>query len=92
MANNVNFAKLGFKNKVDKCNQLITFCRVGYHGQNSVIEICIGKITVRRRIILFRAKSFWPEDITYMFWPFAAARAIHLENTLTLDASKRTPI
>ena len=57
-ADNERFADLGFKLEVEKCNQKITYCGVGAHGQNGIIERHIGKITVRRRIMLLHAKHF----------------------------------
>jgi len=63
---NGRFADHGFKEEINICNQFISFCGVGDHGQNGMVERYIGKITIRSRIMLLHAKRFWPEAITHM--------------------------
>ena len=91
-ADNGRFADAGFKAEIENNNQLITFCGVGAHGQNGIVERHIGKVNMRGRIMLLHAKRFWPEAITHVLWPFAAAEAINMENNFTLDTSGRTPL
>jgi len=91
-ADNGRFADHGFKEEVNRCNQIITYCGVGAHHQNGSIERYIGKLTTRARIMLLHAKRFWPEAITHMLWPFTVAEAIHLENTLHLDSNGKSPL
>ena len=90
MAGNGCFAKLGLHNEVYRCNKTISFRGVEDHRQNRIVERHIGKISVRDRTVLLHAKRFWPEGIAHMFWPFAISEAMHLVNTLTLDASGQT--
>ena len=45
-------------------------------GQNGIIRRKIGKITVGGQIMLPHTKSFWPEAIKHMIYPFAVAKAI----------------
>ena len=91
-ADNGRFANLGFKLEVGKCNQKITYCGVGAHGQNGIVERHVGKVTIRGRIMLLQAKRFWPKAITHMLWPFAASEAMQLENTVTVNGEGRTPL
>ena len=89
---NGRFADLGFNKEVNKCNQIITYCGVGAHGQNGNVERYIGKVTKRSRSMLLHAKRFWPEAITHMLWPFAVSEAINVLNYLLVDKTGKTPI
>ena len=37
-ADNGRFANHGFKEEVNNCNQFISYCGVGAHGQNGMVE------------------------------------------------------
>ena len=65
-ADNGHFAEIGFKSEVKNFNQAIVYCGFGAHGQNGIIDRCIGKITARTRIMLPHAKSFWPDIIAHV--------------------------
>ena len=91
-ADNGRFADVGFKAKVEKCNQTMSYCGVGAHYQNGFAKNYIGKITTRARVMLLHAKRFWPEAITPILWPFAVAQTIEIENTLVLDSSGRSAL
>ena len=58
-ANNGHFADLVFKDEVRQYNKRISYCGVGAHGQNGMVERNVGKINTRGRIVLLHAKSFW---------------------------------
>ena len=75
---------------MNKCNQIITYCSVGAHGQNGNIERYIGKVTKRGRIMLLHAKRFWPEAITHILWLFAVTEAINVLNYLSVDKTGKT--
>ena len=77
---------------MQKCHKLIHFCGVGAHHQNGSIEQCIVKITTRARVTLLHAKRYWPEAIKSIFWHFAVAEAINMENQLPIDEHGRTPL
>lgn len=71
---------------------MISFCNIGAHHLNGLIERHISKITTRTRAILLHAKRVWPGSIACMLWPFAMAEAINLENALNLDENGRSPL
>ena len=90
-ADNVRFSDLGLKEEVIKCNQIITCCGIGTHGENGNAERYVGKVTKRSRIMLLRAKRFWSGAITHMFWTFVVSETINVMNYLSVDSSRKKP-
>jgi hypothetical protein len=45
-ANNGCFADAGFQKAIKEANQSITFCAVGAHHQNGIVEQCIKELTL----------------------------------------------
>jgi len=90
-ADNGRFAEKEFREEIIKCNQSISFCAVGAHHQNGLVENRIKDCTLGTRTILLHAKRFWPEAITTMLWPFALLAFIERRNSLHLDANNQTP-
>ncbi len=70
-ADNGCFADAGFQKAVKDANQSITFCAVGAHHQNGIVERHIKELTLISRTLLLHAKRHWPDYITTMMWPFA---------------------
>ena len=91
-ADNGRFAEKEFREEIIKRNQSISFCAVGAHHQNGVIENRIKDCTYGTRTMLLHAKRFWPEAITIMLWPFALLAYIERRNNLQLDSNNQTPL
>ena len=70
-ADNGRFAELGFREAVENAGQSITFCGVGAHHQNGIIERYIQDLTRDARTLLLHAKRHWPDAIGTILWPFA---------------------
>ena len=69
-ADNGIFAEKAFRDEVDNSNQIITYCDVGAHHQNWLVECHIGVLTHGSRCILLHAQRRWPTVITTLLWPF----------------------
>ena len=70
-ADNGIFSGKTFRSQIEYFNQKITFCGVGYHHQNDIIEREIKTLTIEARKLLPHAKIYWTEAITTMLWPYA---------------------
>ena len=57
-ANNERFAKREFREEIIKNNQSISFCAVGAHHQNGLVENRIKDCTLGVRTLLLHAKHF----------------------------------
>ena len=90
-ADNGHFACKGFRDAVTASNQKITFCGVGAHHQNGIVENMIGLLTRWSRISLLHAKRRWPQAITTILWPYALKSACARYNQLHLDADGCSP-
>ena len=91
-ADNGRFAELQFREAIKNANQSISFCAVGAHHQNGIIERHIGMLTEKTRTLLLHAKRMWPEMIGPLLWPFAWKAAEFRYNLLHLDAKGRSPL
>ena len=58
------------RSEIEYANQTITFCGVGSHHQNSIIERKVQTVTLGARIFILHAKIYWPEAITPMLFPY----------------------
>ncbi len=83
-ADNGRFADAGFQQAIKDANQTITFCTVGAHNQNRIVERRIKKLTLISCTLLLHAKHHWPDYITTMMWPFALKEASYQLNRLSL--------
>ena len=70
-ADNGRFADNGFLQSVNRKDQEITFCGVGAHHQNCIVEGKSRVLTQGARTLLLHAMRMWPQMIDSMFWPFA---------------------
>ena len=84
-ADNGRFAEKGFREAVANSNQTITFCGVGSHHQNALVERYIEEITKLGRTVLLHAKRHWKEAISTVLWPFAIRAVKDMRNHLKLD-------
>ena len=55
-ADNGIFAEKAFRDEVNNSNQIITYCAVGAHHQNGLVECHIGVLTRGSRCILLHAQ------------------------------------
>jgi len=74
------FASSNFAMHAKTCGQKHTFCSVGAHWQNGVIEWYIGVITNHAHTMLLHAMNTWPDTVTAKCWSFAFKHNIHLHN------------
>ena len=70
-ANNGSFSDKGFHQDITNKGQSITFCGVGVHHQNVIIENRNKQLTLGVRTLLFYGMHHWPQMVDTMFWPFA---------------------
>ena len=70
-ADNGIFAEKAFRDEVSSSNQRITYCAVGAHHQNGIIERHIQTLTHGARTNLLHAQRRWPEARGSILWPFA---------------------
>ena len=85
-ADNGRFNDIAFREDCKKSKQKLTFCGVGAHHQNGVIENHIKLLSLNSRTILLHAKRMWPEMISTMLWPFALKTASERHDILNLDS------
>ena len=90
-ADNGTFAHKGFLDEVNQKEQKITFCAVGVHHQNGIIENKNKMLTLSARTLLLHGIRMWPQMIDTMFWPFAFKAAAERHNCLSLNNQGLTP-
>ena len=88
---NGRFSDKGFRDSCEQNNQSLTFCGVGAHHQNGIVERRNQEITLIARTMLLHAKRHWPEMITNMLWPFALKMAAERLNNFTENAEGLSP-
>jgi hypothetical protein len=91
-ADNGIFAEKVFRDDVSNSNQTISYCAVGAHHQNGLVERHIGTLTHGARTNLLHAQRRWPEAIGSILWPFAWKDFERRYNNLYLDATGRSPL
>ena len=84
-ADNGRFADQGFKDAIHASSQQITYCAVGAHHQNGIVEQKIKDLTSIARTLLLHAIRHWPGYITTMLWPFALKEASYRLNRYSVD-------
>ena len=89
-ADNDQFADKGFQDATRECNQKITYCTVGSHHQNGIVERKIKELTLIARTLLLHAIRHWPSHITTMLWPFALKEAAYRLNKLSIRSDGRS--
>ena len=90
-ANNGRFSDNGFIDAVNGKYQKITFCGVGAHHQNGIIENKNKILTTGGRTLLLHGRRMWPNMIDEMFWLFAIKAVAESLNSLQVDLTRKTP-
>ena len=90
-ADNGRFADNGFLDAVNAKDQKLTFCGVGAHHQNGIIENKNKILTQGARIVLLHGIQMWPQMIDSMFWPFAFKAMAERLNSLQINMNGSTP-
>eukprot|EP00957_Ditylum_brightwellii_P000920 73898-Ditylum_brightwellii.AAC.1 len=70
---------------------MITFCGIGAHHQNGIIENKNKTLTLGACILLLHGMRYWPQMIDTMFWPFAMKAFAKQMNKLHVDLNNETP-
>lgn len=91
-ADNGIFAEQAFTDVVHDSNQTITFCAVGAHHQNGIVERHIQTLTHGTRTNLLHAQRRWPEAIGTILWPFAWKDFEFRYNHFKLDKDGKSPM
>ena len=90
-ADNGRFADNAFLDACNDNNQTITYCGVGAHHQNGIIENKNKQLTQIARTLLLHGMRMWPQMIDSMFWPFAIKAAAERMNSLNVNLDGTTP-
>ena len=72
--------------------QLVSFCAVGTHRQNGIVELFIGHVVQCARILLLHALSKWPSVITKELWPFSIWNMVLFHDTSICRDKQKSPI
>ena len=90
-ADNGRFTNEGFENDLDDKDQTMTFCGVGAHHQNGIVESKNRILTEGARTLLLHAICMWPQMIGTMLWPFAFKTMAERLNKLRPNLVDSTP-
>ena len=91
-ADNGIFAENAFREVIaESPGQSITYCGVGAHHQNGLVERHIGNLTFGGRAGLLHAQRRWPQAIGTILWPFAWKVHERKYNHFNLDNDGRSP-
>ncbi len=69
----------------------LSFCGVGAHHQNRIIENRNKQLTQTARVLLLHGMQMWPQMVDQMFWLFAIKAAAERMNGLHIDTEGHTP-
>ena len=70
---------------------MVTFCRVGAHHQNGIIEKKNKMLTLGAHTLLLHGMRMWPTMIDSMFWSFAMKAVAERHNKIQIDVMGQTP-
>ena len=90
-ADNGRFSDNGFINAINQKDQKISFCGVGTHHQNGIIENNDKILTTGARMLLIHGIRIWLQMIDEMFWPSALKAISDRLNILQIHHKRRTP-
>jgi hypothetical protein len=90
-ADNGRFADQEFLDDCTNHNQSLTFCGVGAHHQNGIVEGKNKVLTQGARTLLLHGMRMWSNIINSMFWPFALKAMAERMNKLHIHPDGSTP-
>ena len=90
-ADNGRFSDKGFHKDIDDKGQEITFCSVGVHNQNGIIENRNKQLTLGARTLLLHGIRHWPHMVDSLFWPFVMKAIAKRMNSLHVNSEGQTP-
>ena len=85
------FADNVFPGDVKEKQQGITFCGVGAHFQNGIVEKKIRNLQGAARTMLIHAENRWPKAVNTSLWPYAIRYAAIVMNSTTLNKQTESP-
>ena len=88
---NGRIANKGFLDSRAKREQTLTFCRVGAHNQNGIVENRNKHLTLGARSLLLQGMRMRPQMNETMFWPYALKAQAEPMNCLHLEINNHTP-
>ena len=91
-ADNLRFNDSRFTGDCIRAGQRLSFCGVGTHHQNGVVERRIKDLSNGARTVLLHAQRKWPKVIKPILWPYVLLSIIERYNRLSLDKNGRSPI
>ena len=89
-ADNKRFADNGFIDAINTKDQKITFCGVGPHHQNGIIENKNIMLTLGARTLLLHGMRMWSTTIDSMFWLFNMKAVAERHKKIQIDVMRRT--
>ena len=75
-ANNLCFNEKNFAGSYINAGQQLSYCGVGVHHQNAVVESKIKETCYDGRTILLHAKHKWLDAISTILWPYDAQNIV----------------
>jgi hypothetical protein len=90
-ADNGRFSDKGFHKDIDVKGQELTFCGVGAHHQNGIIENHNKQLTLGMRTLLLHGMRHWPQIVDTLFCSFAIKAVAERMNTLHVNSAGQTP-
>ena len=91
-ADNLRFNDNNFTGDCVRSGQTISFCGVGAHHQNAIVERKNKDLTNGARTVLLHAKRKWPKIISTILWPFSLQSIVDRHNHLSLDKDGKSPL
>ena len=91
-ADNLRFNDTKFTGSCINAGQQMSYCGVGAHHQNAVVESRIKQVCYGGRTILLHAKRKWPDVISTILWPYAVQAIVERHNRLALDEDGKSPL
>ena len=79
-----------FTAQCNKKNKNITFCVVGGHYQNGIVERKINELTLIFRTLLLHAIHHYPNYTIMMMWPFSLKEAAFCLNKVSIRSYERS--